>query len=150
MPSLGPAEELPGGRGELKAAATAQSFGKYKRRGRLERAGEQGPPPPAPWGRDWLSRPQGPAPTLSAPARAESKPGPAFPGSPPAHPAPTPGPRAHWADGARLASRLGPGVPGEAAGAGCGRRAAGASGRRGRARGRYNIFCITLNNIQIF
>lgn len=106
MPSLGPAEELPGGRGELKAAATAQSLGKYKRPGRLERAGEQGPPPPAPWGRDWFPRPQGPAPTLFTLARAESKPGPAFPGSPPARP-----PRAYSGSAGALGGRGAAGEP---------------------------------------
>lgn len=94
--------------------------------GRLERMEEPGPPLPAP---------SAPGICLCGPGCVPSR-GPASPTLHPASPVPTRGPPAHWAGWVQPVGQLGPGAPGEAAGGGCGRWAAGASGRRGRARGR--------------
>lgn len=78
-------------RRQLKASGNTKGGGGWNARG------SRGPPP-APWGRDWLSRP-GPAPTLR-PGPSRVKPGPAFPPLPAFARPPRAllrGPRAHWA-----------------------------------------------------
>lgn len=139
VPSAGPGGgALSGGR------RRAQNCGDSSKPREIQKAGagtrgSGGHLLPLPGGGTGSLGPRDPTPTLSALARAESNPEPAFPGSPAARP---PAPRllrvrGRTGQGGAAAWRAGL-VRGswEAAGAGCGRRAAGASGRRGRERGR--------------